>query len=175
MVRVTRHTSKRGALFTDAGSTKGRIIDLIEGRLPDGIDFVGSHPLAGSEKKGPAFADAELFQDRWTVVTPTPHTNAAALQSIIEFWTALGSKHSDGIFSFGTGTGADKAKDAVKALFDNPLIEGGEVFGKAEAILSALLSRRLVSRWHGEYFLTAEGKALQDEVIAELRAEVKRK
>jgi cyclohexadieny/prephenate dehydrogenase len=83
---------KPGTLFTDAGSTKGHIIDLIEGRLPDGIDFVGSHPLAGSEKKGPAFADAELFQDRWTVVTPTPHTNPAALAAIVEFWAALGAK-----------------------------------------------------------------------------------
>jgi prephenate dehydrogenase len=83
---------KPGALFTDAGSTKGHIVDLIEGRLPDGIEFVGSHPLAGSEKKGAGFADADLFQDRWTVVTPTPHTNSAALEKIIEFWSSLGAK-----------------------------------------------------------------------------------
>src|SRR3954452_21020631 len=59
---------KPGTIFTDAGSTKGRIVEQIEGRLPEGIAFVGSHPLAGSEKKGPGFADAELFQGRWTVV-----------------------------------------------------------------------------------------------------------
>jgi cyclohexadieny/prephenate dehydrogenase len=83
---------KPGTIFTDAGSTKGHIVDCVEGRLPEGIDFVGSHPLAGSEKKGAAFADANLFQDRWTVVTPTPHTNPRALEAIVEFWTSLGAK-----------------------------------------------------------------------------------
>jgi prephenate dehydrogenase len=83
---------QHGTLFTDAGSTKGHIVDLIEGRLPEGIDFVGSHPLAGSEKKGASFADAELFQNRCVVVTPTAHTKKPALQTIIEFWTALGAR-----------------------------------------------------------------------------------
>ncbi len=83
---------KPGTIITDAGSTKGKILDLIEGRLPEGIEFVGSHPLAGSEKKGAGFADAELFQDRWTVVTPTAKTNQSALQAIVEFWVSLGAR-----------------------------------------------------------------------------------
>ncbi len=41
-----------GTLFTDAGSTKAGIVRDLEGRLPSGIHFVGSHPLAGSEKRG---------------------------------------------------------------------------------------------------------------------------
>ena len=52
---------------------------------------------------------------------------------------ALGSKHSDGIFSFGTATGKDKARDAVKALMDNPLFDGGDVLGKAETVLISVL------------------------------------
>src|SRR5690242_3061405 len=51
-----------GTLITDAGSTKEQIVREIEGRLPDGVAFVGSHPLAGSEKRGAEYADAELFQ-----------------------------------------------------------------------------------------------------------------
>jgi prephenate dehydrogenase len=82
---------KQGAVITDAGSTKGHIVDLVEGRLKDGVDFVGSHPLAGSEKKGVAFADAELFHGRWTVVTPTSHTSPDAVEKVVEFWSALGS------------------------------------------------------------------------------------
>ena len=70
---------KPGTIITDAGSTNGQIVDSLEGRMPAGIEFVGSHPLAGSEKKGAVFADADLFQDRWTVVTPTSHTNHTAL------------------------------------------------------------------------------------------------
>ncbi len=83
---------KPGVLLTDAGSTKYQIVTQIEGRLPSGVAFVGSHPLAGSERKGPAFADAELFQDRWTVVTPTTLTDATALAEVVALWTSLGSR-----------------------------------------------------------------------------------
>jgi prephenate dehydrogenase len=81
------------ALLTDAGSTKATIVERVEKELPaSGPWFVGSHPLAGSEKRGPEFADAELFQDRWTVVTPTPRTSAEAVTKITAFWSALGSR-----------------------------------------------------------------------------------
>lgn len=83
---------KPGALLTDAGSTKGRIIQAIEGRLGADVAFVGSHPLAGSEKRGPEYADADLFQDRLTVITPTSRTHAAALERTKSFWRALGSR-----------------------------------------------------------------------------------
>jgi prephenate dehydrogenase len=82
-----------GALLTDAGSTKATIVEGIESKLPaTGPRFVGSHPLAGSEKRGPEFADAELFQGRWTVVTPTQRTPPDAVAQVIDFWTALGSR-----------------------------------------------------------------------------------
>jgi prephenate dehydrogenase len=81
-----------GTLLTDAGSTKGAIVRGIEGRLPDGVTFVGSHPLAGSEKRGPEHADARLFHDRLTVVTRTARTDAAAVDRTAAFWRALGSR-----------------------------------------------------------------------------------
>jgi prephenate dehydrogenase len=83
---------KPGTLLTDAGSTKAAIVRAVEGRLPPGVAFVGSHPLAGSEKRGPQYADANLFQGRLTVVTPTPRTAAAALERTTAFWQALGSR-----------------------------------------------------------------------------------
>lgn len=83
---------KPGTLLTDAGSAKSAIVRAIDGRLPPGIAFVGSHPLAGSEKRGPQHADANLFQDRVTVVTPSPHTDSAALERTAAFWQALGSR-----------------------------------------------------------------------------------
>ncbi|MEI8315191.1 MAG: cell division protein FtsZ [Verrucomicrobiota bacterium] len=52
---------------------------------------------------------------------------------------ALGSKHSDGLFSFGTATGKEKSREAVKALLENPLFDGGDVLGKAEAVLISVL------------------------------------
>jgi cyclohexadieny/prephenate dehydrogenase len=81
-----------GTLLTDAGSTKVEIVRRLEQSLPDGIAYVGSHPLAGSEKRGAEFADAELFQDRLTVVTQTPATDADALNKVCDFWKALGSR-----------------------------------------------------------------------------------
>lgn len=81
-----------GTLLTDAGSTKAAIVAAIEGRLPRGVHFVGSHPLAGSEKRGPEHADSALFQGRLTVVTRTEQTPAAALSHAAAFWQALGSR-----------------------------------------------------------------------------------
>jgi prephenate dehydrogenase len=82
----------QGALLTDAGSTKGTIVRAIDGRLPSGVAFVGSHPLAGSEKRGPENADVDLFEGRWTVLTPTDATDPTALARVQAFWEALGSR-----------------------------------------------------------------------------------
>jgi prephenate dehydrogenase len=81
-----------GTLLTDAGSTKAAIVACLDGRLPDGVAFVGSHPLAGSEKRGPDHADANLFQGRLTVVTPGRDTDPASVQRTAAFWQALGSR-----------------------------------------------------------------------------------
>jgi prephenate dehydrogenase len=81
-----------GTLLTDAGSTKAEIVKSVEGRLPPGVAFVGSHPLAGSEKRGPEYADGDLFQDRLTIVTETPATDPTALARTTAFWQALGSR-----------------------------------------------------------------------------------
>jgi prephenate dehydrogenase len=81
-----------GTLLTDAGSAKAAIVAAVEDKLPAHVDFMGSHPLAGSEKRGPEFADAELYENRLTIVTPTPRTRLRALERIIAFWQALGSR-----------------------------------------------------------------------------------
>jgi prephenate dehydrogenase len=81
-----------GTILTDAGSTKTAIVRALDGRLPPGIAFVGGHPLAGSEKRGPEFASPELFQNRWTVLTPTEQTDAGALESVQSFWQGLGAR-----------------------------------------------------------------------------------
>jgi cyclohexadieny/prephenate dehydrogenase len=83
---------RAGALLTDAGSTKSLIVSEVDGRLPSGVHFVGSHPLAGSEKRGPEYADPLLFQDRVTVITPTPTTDAEAADRVEQFWQALGAQ-----------------------------------------------------------------------------------
>jgi prephenate dehydrogenase len=83
---------KPGTLLTDAGSTKAAIVRAIDGKLPPGIAFVGGHPLAGSEKRGPQYADAHLFQNRVTVVTPTPNCASDAVARTVAFWQGLGCR-----------------------------------------------------------------------------------
>jgi prephenate dehydrogenase len=80
------------ALITDAGSTKAQIVRSVEGHLPEGVLFAGSHPLAGSEKSGPEHADADLFCDRLVIVTRTDATPADASARVAEFWEYLGAR-----------------------------------------------------------------------------------
>ncbi len=89
------------ALITDVGSTKQHIVEALDRALnrPDPrvrqevgrATFVGSHPLAGSEKTGPAFARADLFVDRAVVVTPTRRSPPAAVRRTIGLWKSLGA------------------------------------------------------------------------------------
>ena len=81
-----------GTLLTDAGSTKGSIVAAWErkrGRRRG--RFVGSHPLAGSHRRGPQAADPALFNGRVVVVTPAAATPPEDAAAIGEFWSALGS------------------------------------------------------------------------------------
>ena len=84
------HVVPSNAAITDAGSTKGRIVDAVN-RHSIG-NFVGSHPMAGSEKKGPAHARADLFHDRPVILTPTLRTDELLTQRVGAFWQQLGAR-----------------------------------------------------------------------------------
>jgi len=81
-----------GTLVTDVGSVKGPLADMLPGLLPQGVEYVGSHPMAGSHEKGAAHARADLFHGACCVVTPIPGTDSAALARIRGFWEALGAR-----------------------------------------------------------------------------------
>lgn len=91
-VQMAAKAGKPGAIITDAGSTKAHIVRDLEGRMPAGVHFVGSHPLAGSEKRGPENASPDLFEGRVTIVTPTRQTDETAVKRTSDFWKALGSE-----------------------------------------------------------------------------------
>jgi prephenate dehydrogenase len=83
-----------GALLTDAGSTKQQIVARLDGKLPGKLGtarFVGSHPLAGSEKNGPQNARADLYEGRLVLVTPGKKSAPADVQATCDFWSALGA------------------------------------------------------------------------------------
>jgi prephenate dehydrogenase len=84
-----------GALLTDVGSTKRGIVATAE-RLAAAQPrrFVGSHPMAGSEKSGFAVARADLFRGATVIVTPTDASDAGAVKAVTVFWEALGARVS---------------------------------------------------------------------------------
>jgi prephenate dehydrogenase len=90
-VRQAAAHCREGALITDAGSTKRAIVETLDGELPRGCRFLGSHPLAGSEKSGPSHADADLFEGRIAIITPTRNTRAEDFDLLEQFWSGLGS------------------------------------------------------------------------------------
>ena len=88
---ISRHL-KPGAILTDVGSVKASIVRDVAPYVPEGVHFVPGHPIAGTEQSGPEAGFAELFDGRWCILTPEPHTDGAAVEKLKAFWEALGSK-----------------------------------------------------------------------------------
>lgn len=80
-----------GAILTDVGSVKAAICKDVAPHVPAGVHFVAAHPVAGTEKSGPESGFAELFDNRWCILTPLPDADAAAVEKLSKFWIALGS------------------------------------------------------------------------------------
>lgn len=88
-VREAAAACRCNTLITDAGSTKREICEALETGLPPGVEFIGSHPLAGSEKSGYEHSNAHLFANRVCVLTPHAGTSAFGLQRLRGFWSRL--------------------------------------------------------------------------------------
>jgi cyclohexadieny/prephenate dehydrogenase len=82
---------KPGAIVTDVGSVKGAVIRDVAPHIPAGVHFVPAHPIAGTEQSGPDSGFAELFDNRWCIVTPVPGSDAIAVAKVEAFWRACGS------------------------------------------------------------------------------------
>lgn len=83
---------KEGTVITDVGSTKGKIMDEVEKILPQSVNFIGGHPLAGSEKSGVESASADLFEKSICFLIPHKSIDAEqSLRNLKSFWRALGA------------------------------------------------------------------------------------
>jgi cyclohexadieny/prephenate dehydrogenase len=81
----------RGAIVTDVGSVKQGVIRDVGPYIPDGVHFVPGHPIAGTERSGPEAGFAELFEERYCLLTPPPGTDEAAVERIAWLWRRMGS------------------------------------------------------------------------------------
>ena len=86
---------KPGAILTDVGSVKGSVAEAMAAAAPSGVFVVPGHPIAGTELSGPDAGFAELFHDRWTILTPLADQGAAydaAVVRLTAFWEAIGAR-----------------------------------------------------------------------------------
>ncbi len=83
---------KKGAIVTDVGSVKRMVIDAVAPHIPKDVHFVPAHPIAGTEHSGPEAGFAELFENRWSIITPPKRTSAKAVAKIAELWRKMGAK-----------------------------------------------------------------------------------
>ncbi|MBV8650469.1 MAG: prephenate/arogenate dehydrogenase family protein [Alphaproteobacteria bacterium] len=81
-----------GAIVTDVGSVKQAVIRDLGPAMPADVHFIPGHPVAGTEHSGPESGFAELFRDRWCILTPLPDTDAAALARVTALWEQAGMK-----------------------------------------------------------------------------------
>jgi len=89
--RALNDALPKGAIVTDAGSTKQHALQVASKTLSNPARFVPAHPLAGTEKSGAGAAFAELFDKRLCIVTPDAATDAAAVARVEAMWQAAGS------------------------------------------------------------------------------------
>lgn len=87
---LLKDSLKPGCILTDVGSTKAEIVSYAES-LPGVADFIGGHPMAGTEKTGYAAGFSHLFENAYYVLTPSRHCPEEALCLMIELVEGIGS------------------------------------------------------------------------------------
>jgi cyclohexadieny/prephenate dehydrogenase len=83
---------KEGAILSDVGSVKEAVLRDLQPHVPASVHFVPGHPVAGTEHSGPESGFAELFQDRWCILTPPPETAPEAVSAVTRMWQQCGMR-----------------------------------------------------------------------------------
>ena len=87
-----KNSLKNGAILTDVGSVKKKVISLIEKNIPKNISWISSHPIAGTEESGPDAGFADLFKNRWCILTPSNQAKDKDIKLLELFWKKIGSR-----------------------------------------------------------------------------------
>lgn len=95
-----------GTILTDVGSVKAGIMKQVENLVPDGVHFVGGHPIAGKECSGVDAATADLFDNAKCIITPHNNTDSESLHKVVDLWNYIGTdtvvmspEHHDLVFA----------------------------------------------------------------------------
>lgn len=82
---------KKGATVSDVGSVKKAVFEAVLPHLPEGVHFIGAHPMAGTEHSGPRSGFATLFDNRWCLIVPPEGADQAAIDRLSDLWKGIGS------------------------------------------------------------------------------------
>jgi cyclohexadieny/prephenate dehydrogenase len=88
---IAPHLAK-DAILSDVGSVKTAVVRDVGPSVPPRVHFIPAHPIAGTEFSGPEAGFASLFDGRWTIITPLPGVDSAAVARLRAFWEGLGSQ-----------------------------------------------------------------------------------
>jgi prephenate dehydrogenase len=94
-VEILRRIGARmapGTVLTDAGSVKAAVVKAGQGAVGKGAEFVGGHPIAGTENSGYPAASGSLFEGRTVILTPTERNTEAGLARVERIWKAAGAR-----------------------------------------------------------------------------------
>ncbi len=125
---------KPGAIVSDVGSVKASVVSQMKPHIPAGVHFIPAHPVAGTEYSGPDAGFAELFDNRWCILTPPPGTDSAAIEKLAAFWRALGAnvetmtpEHHDLVLAITSHVPHLIAYNIVRTAADLETVTQGEV------------------------------------------------
>ena len=125
---------KPGAIVSDVGSVKGDVIREMAPHLPAGVHFIPGHPVAGTEDSGPDAGFAELFVNRWCILTPPKDADPAAVERLSQFWKAFGAsveimsaQHHDLVLAVTSHVPHLIAYNIVGTAFDLRLVTESEI------------------------------------------------
>ena len=90
-ISVIDREATRGTIVTDVGSTKRELMEWANRNRFKNIEFIGSHPLAGSHLGGLEYSKADLFEGARVLITPAKRSSREAKQRIASIWKRLGS------------------------------------------------------------------------------------
>ena len=92
VVLKIKNSLKNGAILTDVGSVKQKVIPIVENNIPRNVSWISSHPIAGTEESGPESGFSELFRNRWCILIPSKHAKSKDIKLLAAFWKKIGSK-----------------------------------------------------------------------------------
>ena len=92
-ILLSMHTSlKENVILTDTGSAKKEVNKIISNLNLKNVNWIASHPIAGTEYSGPEAGFASLFKNRWCIISADKEVAEDKIKSLENFWSKLGSK-----------------------------------------------------------------------------------